>query len=394
MTHPRITGGGTVVISRAEPARFRWVTGLDRLVQQEGSCRCAQRESSIRVAERTADVIGSPGCPEPGSPGSAGGWTAHTIPRASIRGGYSPRLAGENLSHVQTLAQTDVRLPPILVHRQTMQVIDGMHRLRAAQQRGEQTVEVQFFDGDENEAFAAAVQANVAHGLPLTLADRKAAATRIIAGQPHRSDRWIADVAGLAPGTVGAIRRQNAAPEQEGTTRIGRDGRARPLNPADGRLKAQQEMSGHPDASLREIARSAGISTATAKNVRDRLLRGDDPVPREKNAARHGQAPAGGKQTTRGDDNGSPRGAGADIASSVAELAKDPSLRYTESGRALLRLLELQAQAPGSVQALTDEVPPHCGYLVADIARECARQWRALAATLEQRLRTMPPAPP
>jgi hypothetical protein len=62
-----------------------------------------------------------------------------------------------------------------------MRVIDGMHRLRAAQLRGDHGVEVKFFDGDADEAFIAAVRANITHGLPLTLADRKAAAQRILA---------------------------------------------------------------------------------------------------------------------------------------------------------------------------------------------------------------------
>jgi hypothetical protein len=362
-------------------------------MNQSTAATCTET-NPIHAAEPAADLTVRVDSPEPGPAGAAGRRTIHTIQRASIWTGDSPRLAGENLEHVDTLAQTTVRLPPILVHRQTMRVVDGMHRLRAAQLRGEPTVEVQFFDGDDDEAFAAAVQANVAHGLPLTLADREAAAMRIIGWQPRRSDRWVAELTGLAPGTVGAIRRRTAAPGQEGTTRIGRDGRVRPLNPAEGRLKARQEISSHPDASLREVARSAGISPATAKNVRDQLRRADDPIAGNKNAVRNRQTPAASKQTIRGDDNQSPRGAGTDPASALTELAKDPSLRYTEPGRALLRFLELQARAPGSAQALINKVPPHCGYLVAGIARQYAREWSALAATLERRLHAMPPAQP
>jgi hypothetical protein len=46
------------------------------------------------------------------------------------------RVEGENHAHARLLAWTPQPLPPILVHRSTMMVIDGMHRLLAAQLRG------------------------------------------------------------------------------------------------------------------------------------------------------------------------------------------------------------------------------------------------------------------
>lgn len=104
----------------------------------------------------------------------------------------SPRLSGENADHAQLLAQIEGRLPPIVVHRASMRVIDGMHRLRAARQRGDTHVDVHFFDGDAAEAFVLAVELNNAHGLPLSLADRKAAAKRIMVDQPRLSDGRIA----------------------------------------------------------------------------------------------------------------------------------------------------------------------------------------------------------
>jgi hypothetical protein len=350
-----------------------------------------KRKNSISVVEQVADLSELLDLFGPTSSGVAGQGTSHTIPHSLIHAGESPRLAGEKPEHVEALAQANGRFPPILVHRQSMRVIDGMHRLRATRLRGERNVEVQFFDGDENEAFAAAVHANIAHGLPLTLADRQAAANRIIRWQPHRSDRWVAEVTGLAPGTVGAIRRRAARPETEGTARVGRDGRVRPLNPSDGRRKAQEEIRSNPNASLRDIARSAGISPATAKSVRDQLRSGDELVPGNRQASRQGRAAATHNRMARArdDDSSSARSKSSDIASSLVKLGKDPSLRYSESGRALLRLLEFQSRLPDSVAALMEEVPPHCGYLVADIARKCASDWRALAAILEGRPHTI-----
>ncbi|MGH3403333.1 MAG: ParB N-terminal domain-containing protein [Streptosporangiaceae bacterium] len=303
------------------------------------------------------------------------------VPIGMLREGESPRLAGVNPGHAEILASTGAVLPPILVHRETMRIVDGMHRLRAAGLRGDKAVEVRFFDGDDNEAFVAAVRANIAHGLALTVADREAAAARIIGSERQRSDRWIAAVTGLAPGTVGAVRRRADATGDPVTARVGRDGRVRPLSSADGRLLAREEITRHPDASLRAIAAAAGISPATAMDVRDRMRRGEDPVPSGQRTASRVTP-----RTSRPGAGPAPRGAGPDLASALQELGKDPSLRYTQSGRELLRWLEFEARGPGAVQALVHDVPPHCRYLIAALARRCAGQWQDLAASLECQL--------
>jgi hypothetical protein len=98
-----------------------------------------------------------------------------------------------------------------------MAVVDGMH-WRERPSCGHATIDVQFFDGEDAEALVAAVKANTEHGLPLPLADRLAAGERIIALLPRQSDRWIAGVTGLAPATVGVIRRRSSA----GDARLGR----------------------------------------------------------------------------------------------------------------------------------------------------------------------------
>ena len=137
----------------------------------------------------------------------------------------TPRLSGESLEHVQTLAATQSRLPPIIVHRQTMHVIDGMHRIRAAKLKGQDSITVQFFEGSDADAFVLAVRANVSHGLPLPLADRKAAVARIIESHPHWADRMIAQVTGLAARTVAEIRKRSEEPGQA-------EHQARPRRPA------------------------------------------------------------------------------------------------------------------------------------------------------------------
>ena len=70
-----------------------------------------------------------------------------------------------------------------------MRVIDGTHRLRAALLRGVDVIDVLYFDGPDADAFVLAVELNHTHGLPLSRADRTAAAERIIGSHPDWSDR-------------------------------------------------------------------------------------------------------------------------------------------------------------------------------------------------------------
>src|ERR1700689_3893888 len=105
-----------------------------------------------------------------------------------------------------------------------MRVIDGMHRLRAASLQARQTIDVIFFDGSEADVFLHAVQENIAHGLPLSQADRRAAAERIVASHPQMSDRAIGHSVGLAVKTVAAIRKRSSEEVPQSDARVGRDG--------------------------------------------------------------------------------------------------------------------------------------------------------------------------
>ncbi|MFD0855024.1 hypothetical protein ACFQ07_22475, partial [Actinomadura adrarensis] len=137
-------------------------------------------------------------------------WPLH-VPITEILPADSPRLDGVDETHARVLADAESELPPILVHRATMRVIDGMHRLRVARLKGQNTVAVRFFEGPEDLVFALAVEANIAHGKPLSLQDREAAAARIVREHPEWSDRVIAGTSGLSSKTVGAIRRRAGA---------------------------------------------------------------------------------------------------------------------------------------------------------------------------------------
>lgn len=70
----------------------------------------------------------------------------------------------------------------------------------------------------------------------------------------------------------------------------------------------------------------------------------------------------------------------------LQRLRKDPSLRLAQSGRSLLRWLESSASGPGDWRSVVDAAPPHCRYLVAELARSCAEEWLDFATQLEQRI--------
>ena len=291
----------------------------------------------------------------------------------------SPRLGGENEQHVQQLAECLTEVPPIIVHRSTSRVIDGVHRLRAARLNGWTHIAVQYFDGEAGEAFLLAVRRNARHGLPLSRADRNAAAQRIIHSHPEWSDRMIAGAAGLSPKTVSSLRRRSTDGSAPAEVRVGRDGRSRAVDTTQRRRLAGQYALDHPDASLRDIAKECGLSLATARDVRERVQKGASPLlPTTRVATPQPPAAVSGEAVII---------ASFARAKTLLTLGRDPSVRQTEHGRFLLRLLDTNAAASHRWSELVDQIPPHRVRQVASAAREWAATWEQAALQLEERAR-------
>ncbi|MFD9209878.1 ParB/RepB/Spo0J family partition protein [Streptomyces sioyaensis] len=310
------------------------------------------------------------------------------IPIASLLPATSPRLGGEDAGHVRALAGSDATLPPIIVHRGTMRVVDGMHRLRAAVLLGQERLPVRFFEGSEQDAFVLAVELNVKHGLPLSTADRAAAATRILRSHPQWSDRAIAAAAGLSARTVCAIRQRTEGAQPQAGSRVGRDGRVRPLSTAAARRQASEFIAEHPAASLREVAAAVGISPGTVRDVRNRLLRGEDPVPPGQRECRESRAAAAHQEGRRPESRvtartGAAQPAPEDSGELLQMLSRDPSVRLTENGRYLLRLMATHAVPAARRRQLAESVPSHCTPTAAALARHCAAAWLDLAHSLD-----------
>ncbi|MCI3240065.1 ParB/RepB/Spo0J family partition protein [Streptomyces spinosisporus] len=337
------------------------------------------------------------------------------VPISRIVVAGSLRTGGEDPQHINALAEVCSELPPIVIHRKTMTVIDGVHRLRAVENSGATHISAVLFNGDEREAFVLAVKLNSNHGLPLSLADRKAAALHMLADFPQWSNRRLAGVVGLSDKTVAALRRRSGAELPHPTAmRVGRDGVAYPLTAAEGRSRAQVYLAAHPDASAREVARAAGISLTTAKDARKqaRALPAQPP-PTVRPACEPACEPA--RQSEAGhpatepdsgpmlDDASAARDGGAgrpaivkrsrahpactDLSLAVRRLRADPSLRFTEVGRKLLRTLDpTAATQPHDWAAMANSLPMHCAPLIAELARHHAESWQLLAESLTERI--------
>jgi hypothetical protein len=311
-----------------------------------------------------------------------------SVPIESLSAAHSPRRGGEDPGHVRRLAQAEERLPPIVVDRTTMRVIDGMHRLSAARMRGQTSIEVRFFDGDEASAFVLAVRANVTHGLPLSLVDRKSAASRILQFYPQWSNRAVALASGLSANTVAQLRERPTPQNDQLDARVGADGRVRPLNGAERRAAAARLISEQPERSLRDIARRVGISPETARKIRAQLKTaaaapgesGKTAVPEPVAAAHAGLNGHCAAHRT------------LDHGQLLSSLSADPALRYSELGRELLRALAAALLLDARGEQLAEILPEYRLGHVVIAARASAAAWQRFGQLIEQRQPGQPDA--
>jgi hypothetical protein len=147
-------------------------------------------------------------------------------------------------------------------------------------------------------------------------------------------------------------------------------------------------MLENPGLSLRQVARAAAISPETARDVRNRLRNGQDLVPGQRVRETAATVPTdladrrrelGPMSIVRPAARPS-REPVLDRAAVVNRLKSDPALRYTETGRNLLRLLSLHSLWTEDWEAIINNLPPHCSDVVADLARQFADLWTDFAS--------------
>jgi hypothetical protein len=309
-----------------------------------------------------------------------------TVAIASLTPGPYLRQGGTNAVHVQLLADAagSADLPPVLVQQDGARVIDGMHRVEAAIARGEQTISARFIACTDAEALVLAIKSNTLHGLPLSKADRVAGAKRILAAHPDWSDRSIAGIAGLSPKTIGSIRGRLAGGAQRDDKRLGRDGRRRPVAAEEGRKRAAEYISSHPDAPLREVARETDVSLGTVHDVCTRIRRGADLVP-GRASSRIDRGSRGARSERGARPERAARAQAAAWSEIAAKLAQDPAVRYTEGGKLFLRWMALHAAGADEWRELIDAIPVHWLGVIAPIADGVSEEWSRFAEQLRRR---------
>ncbi|MFF2964479.1 ParB/RepB/Spo0J family partition protein [Streptomyces sp. NPDC057963] len=308
--------------------------------------------------------------------------TVRRIPISSLNLDFTLRQDRVNTEHVQILAGITEELPPIVVHEQSGRVLDGIHRVRAALAQERNHISAIVYNGSDDDAFAVAVRLNTAHGLPLSRAERIAAAARILRTHPRWSNRMIAGVTGLAESTVRVRRRDLPEPGPRSCTRVGRDGRVRPVNAAEGRLRASRLLAERPTASAREIAHEAGVSPNTVLDVRRRLAEGREPAPVQ---ARGGEAGAPATPCPTG-----PSDLEKITEAMLVDLMADPSIRLNDRGRFLIRWMRANREALNTRSDVVCAIPDHWSVPVARLARAYSLFWQDLARQLEHRSATPP----
>ncbi|MHB8466465.1 MAG: hypothetical protein ACYDH6_23125 [Acidimicrobiales bacterium] len=295
------------------------------------------------------------------------------IALADLRLGPSLRAGGIDPGHVQALKELAGRWPPIVIASAERTVVDGLHRVHAALALGLTRLPCVFFAGDEDDAYAEFVRCNTAHGLPLTFQEREAAAGRLLRSHAEWSDRRIASICALSPGTVARVRAVRARPTAAGEqldTRVGLDGRSRPVDRRELRARIAEALRANPRASLRGIAAQVGTSPTTVRSVRGEL---------------GGGLGVGGADVQAGEDEAW-IAAFNQMVDSGAEWAPDAAVLSTEEGAGFADWFTRTAIAD-EWWAFVGTVPYSRVYEIADEARRRADHWTGFARALEARSR-------
>ncbi|ABP54638.1 ParB/RepB/Spo0J family partition protein [Salinispora tropica] len=323
---------------------------------------------------------------------------ARDVPLDALSPSLRLRQGGTSGAHVQLLVEAGgtKQLPPILVQEEGWRVIDGLHRLEAARLRGDHVIPARFLDCTDAEALILAMQANIAHGLPLSRADRLSGANRVLSEYPDWSDRALAAITGLSAKTIASLRTRSTGAAEAGGKRIGRDGRRRPVTAVEGRRRAAAYLNAHPNAPLRQVAREADVSLGTVHDVSARLRRGfspertghrPPPVEPPTGPARRAAVPTPALPAPQGGAVRRPGRTDAPLTwSGVAKkLATDPSIRYTEGGRAFIRWMAWHAGAPHRWREVAGSIPPHWLSVIAPLADSISEEWSLFAEQLKRK---------
>ena len=203
-----------------------------------------------------------------------------------IGGDQDIRADRLNLDHVEAMRPFVDSLPPVTLrpHKRDghYEIIDGSHRVSAHRRENRAVIDAIVLELDDASAIEVGTKANIAHGRPLVVEDRRRNARRLIAAAPDWSDRRIAESCGLAHATVAGLRPVEGSGGQSdhlnrpAPKRTGGDGKSYPTPDAAAanRASAEKIVEENPDVTVSELAEKSGVSKGTASGIKNGKTRG------------------------------------------------------------------------------------------------------------------------
>lgn len=195
------------------------------------------------------------------------------------------QLRPELAAQVRRLAKVLDDCPPILVARDSFVLVDGFMRVTAARACGRTRLPVTWTSGTGAELLEQAIIANARHGVPLSMAQRKAGAARLLEAAPGWSNGRIAKACGVSESVVRRLPRPGPSPTDVDSPlprpgpsptehRLGADGKLYPV--AHGAQDAARALlAAHPESSDRVIAQTARLSATTVGRLRRQVAAGE-----------------------------------------------------------------------------------------------------------------------
>jgi hypothetical protein len=156
-------------------------------------------------------------------------------------------------------------------------------------------------------------------------------------------------------------------------SRLGRDGRVRPLDPASARARIAEEVRRQPEASLRAIARVVGASPETVRSVRNEVR------------ARSGAPSAPTSEPV--ESEATVLGLLSRKRSGAAPLRADRAFTDREGGEKFVGWFDATSIGHVDLWQQIESVPLSRVYEIADEARRRAAFWTQFAVMVEGRVR-------
>jgi hypothetical protein len=157
--------------------------------------------------------------------------TLKDLPLDSIRmdGGTQPRVRidEEIVREYAERMRAGDHFPPVQVYCDGTDhwLSDGFHRVKAAIEAGQTTIQAEVWEGTRDDAFWMSLAANKDHGLRRSNDDKARAVKAALAAKPRLSDGAIAEHVGVSDRMVAKYRAEMTPKVSESAERTGRDGR-------------------------------------------------------------------------------------------------------------------------------------------------------------------------